>query len=123
MFRLARLARQPAPEPAVPAAAADAGLEERIVAALRTVYDPEIPVNVYDLGLIYAIDVGADGALRIRMTLTAPACPVAGMMPGLVESAVCRVDGVTAVKVELVWDPPWTKERMSDEARLQLGML
>ena len=123
MFRLARLARHPAPEPPVPAAAADAGIEERIVAALRTVYDPEIPVNVYDLGLIYAIEVGADGAVEIRMTLTAPACPVAGMMPGLVESAVRQVDGVTAVKVELVWDPPWTKERMSDEARLQLGML
>ena len=123
MFRLARLARQPAPEPAVAAATADAGIEERIVAALRTVYDPEIPVNVYDLGLIYAIDVGADGAVEIRMTLTAPACPVAGMMPGLVESAVRQVDGVTAVRVDLVWDPPWTKERMSDEARLQLGML
>jgi len=123
MFRLSRLARQPAPEPAVAAATADAGIEERIVAALRTVYDPEIPVNVYDLGLIYAIDVGADGAVEIRMTLTAPACPVAGMMPGLVESAVRQVDGVTAVRVDLVWDPPWTKERMSDEARLQLGML
>jgi FeS assembly SUF system protein len=123
MFRLARFARQPAPEPAVAAATADAGIEERIVAALRTVYDPEIPVNVYDLGLIYAIDVGADGAVEIRMTLTAPACPVAGMMPGLVESAVRQVDGVTAVKVDLVWDPPWNKERMSDEARLQLGML
>lgn len=123
MFRLARLARHPAPEPPVPAAAADAGIEERIVAALRTVFDPEIPVNVYDLGLIYAIEVGADGAVEIRMTLTAPACPVAGMMPGLVESAVRQVDGVTAVKVDLVWDPPWSKERMSDEARLQLGML
>jgi FeS assembly SUF system protein len=123
VFRLARLARQPAPEPAVSAATADAGLEERIVAALRTVYDPEIPVNVYDLGLIYAIDVGADSAVEIRMTLTAPACPVAGMMPGLVESAVRQVDGVTAVRVDLVWDPPWNKERMADEARLQLGML
>jgi len=123
MFRLARLARHPAPEPPVPAAAADAGIEERIVAALRTVFDPEIPVNVYDLGLIYAIEVGADGAVEIRMTLTAPACPVAGMMPGLVESAVGQVDGVTAVKADLVWDPPWSKERMSDEARLQLGML
>lgn len=123
MFRLARLARYPAPEPPVPAAAADAGIEEQIVAALRTVFDPEIPVNVYDLGLIYAIEVGADGAVEIRMTLTAPACPVAGMMPGLVESAVRQVDGVTAVKVDLVWDPPWSKERMSDEARLQLGML
>jgi FeS assembly SUF system protein len=123
MFRLARLARHPAPEPPVLAATADAGIEEQIVAALRTVFDPEIPVNVYDLGLIYAIEVGAGGAVKIRMTLTAPACPVAGMMPGLVESAVRQVDGVTAVKVDLVWDPPWSKERMSDEARLQLGML
>jgi FeS assembly SUF system protein len=123
MFRLARLARHPAPEAPVPAATADASIEEQIVAALRTVFDPEIPVNVYDLGLIYAIEVGAAGAVEIRMTLTAPACPVAGMMPGLVESAVRQVDGVTAVKVDLVWDPPWSKERMSDEARLQLGML
>ena len=123
MFRLSRLARQPAPEPAVAVATADAGIEERIVAALRTVYDPEIPVNVYDLGLIYAIEVGADGAVEIRMTLTAPACPVAGMMPGLVESAVRKVEGVTAARVELVWDPPWNRERMSDEARLQLGMM
>jgi FeS assembly SUF system protein len=123
MFRLSRLARQPAPEPAVAAATADAGIEERIVAALRTVYDPEIPVNVYDLGLIYQVDVRPPGGVEITMTLTAPACPVAGMMPGLVESAVRQVDGVTAVRVDLVWDPPWTKERMSDEARLQLGML
>ena len=121
MFRLARLARRP--EPPKPATTVVAGIEERIVAALRTVYDPEIPVNVYDLGLIYSIDLGADGAVAIRMTLTAPACPVAGMMPGLVESAVRQVEGVTAVTVELVWDPPWSRERMSDEARLQLGMM
>jgi FeS assembly SUF system protein len=100
-----------------------AGLEDCIVAALRTVFDPEIPVNIYDLGLIYGLDVGQDGAVAIRMTLTAPACPVAGMMPGLVESVVRKVDGVTGVGVELVWDPPWTRERMSDEARLQLGLL
>ena len=100
-----------------------ASLEDCIVAALRTVFDPEIPVNIYDLGLIYGLDVGQDGAVAIRMTLTAPACPVAGMMPGLVESVVRKVDGVTGVGVELVWDPPWTRERMSDEARLQLGLL
>ena len=122
MFRLARLARRQ--EPAAPQpAAADAGLEERIVAALRTVFDPEIPVNIYDLGLVYGLDVAADGAVAIRMTLTAPACPVAGVMPGLVESAVRQVAGVSSVNVELVWDPPWTKERMSEEARLQLGMM
>ena len=101
----------------------DLSLRPRIIDAVCSVYDPEIPVNVYDLGLIYAIEVGAGGAVKIRMTLTAPACPVAGMMPGLVESAVRQVDGVTAVKVDLVWDPPWSKERMSEEARLQLGML
>jgi len=122
MFRLARLARRQ--EPAAPQPApADAGLEERIVAALRTVFDPEIPVNIYDLGLVYGLDVAADGAVAIRMTLTAPACPVAGVMPGLVESAVRQVAGVSSVNVELVWDPPWTKERMSEEARLQLGMM
>jgi FeS assembly SUF system protein len=125
MFRLARFARQPPPEPPAPPAGGDVAdsIEDRVVAALRTVFDPEIPVNVYDLGLIYALDVDAGGAVAIRMTLTAPACPVAGMMPGLVESAVRKVEGVTRVEVALVWDPPWTKDRMSDEARLQLGML
>ena len=122
MFRLARLARSQAPAAPQPAPA-DACLQDRIVAALRTVFDPEIPVNIYDLGLIYALDVAADGAVAIRMTLTAPACPVAGVMPGLVESAVRQVTGVSAVSVELVWDPPWSKERMSEEARLQLGMM
>ena len=123
MFRLARLARHPSPEPPLPPAAADAGIEEQIVGALRTVFDPEIPVNVYDLGLIYVLEVDPAGVVSIRMTLTAPACPVAGTMPGLVESAVRSVEGVSGVGVELVWDPPWGKERMSDEARLQLGML
>ncbi len=122
MFRLARLARRQ--EPAAPQPApADAGREERIVAALRTVFDPEIPVNIYDLGLVYGLDVAADGAVAIRMTLTAPACPVAGVMPGLVESAVRQVAGVSSVNVGLVWDPPWSKDRMSEEARLQLGMM
>ena len=122
MFRLARFARRPEPATAEQAPA-DAGLEERIVAALRTVFDPEIPVNIYDLGLVYGLDVAADGAVAIRMTLTAPACPVAGIMPGLVESAVRKVAGVSSVSVELVWDPPWNKDRMSEEARLQLGMM
>ncbi len=122
MFRLARFARRPEPAAAAQAPA-DAGLEQRIVAALRTVFDPEIPVNIYDLGLVYGLDVAADGAVAIRMTLTAPACPVAGVLPGLVESAVRPVAGVTSVNVELVWDPPWSKERMSEEARLQLGMM
>lgn len=99
-------------------------LEERIIAALRTVYDPEIPVNLYDLGLIYKIVIHkASGNVDIDMTLTAPACPVAGSMPGMVAKAVRRLEEVNEVNVELVWDPPWTMDRMSDEARLELGML
>jgi FeS assembly SUF system protein len=99
------------------------GLEAQVVSALRTVYDPEIPVNIYDLGLIYAMDIRSDTHVHIRMTLTAPACPVAGSMPGAVERALRRVPGIESVEVELVWDPPWTQERMSDEARLELGLL
>jgi FeS assembly SUF system protein len=98
-------------------------LEERIQAALRSVYDPEIPVNIYDLGLIYDVRPDDNGHVDIDMTLTAPACPVAGQMPGMVEAAVMRAEGVKSVKVELVWDPPWSQERMSDEARLELGMM
>ena len=127
MLRLARLARLTGSQRAGPLASAVPGaattLEERVVAALRTVLDPEIPVNIYDLGLIYGLDVGADGTVGVRMTLTAPACPVAGIMPGLVESAVGKVDGVNAVNVDLVWEPPWDKGRMSEAARLQLGLL
>lgn len=98
-------------------------LREPIVEALRRVYDPEIPVNIYDLGLIYRIEIGASGDVQIDMTLTAPACPVAGMMPVMVKDAVCSVEGVGEVQVDLVWDPPWSQEHMSDEARLQLGLL
>ncbi|MFN2309211.1 MAG: SUF system Fe-S cluster assembly protein [Gammaproteobacteria bacterium] len=98
-------------------------LEAQVISALRAVYDPEIPVNIYDLGLIYTLDIRDDHSVQIGMTLTAPACPVAGSMPGAVERAVRRVPGIEAVTVELVWDPPWTPERMSDEARLDLGML
>lgn len=98
-------------------------LREPIIAALRQVYDPEIPINIYDLGLIYRIDIGARGDVAIDMTLTAPACPVAGMMPVMVKDAVSTVEGVGEVRVELVWDPPWGPASMSDEARLQLGML
>lgn len=96
---------------------------EAIIAALRTVFDPEIPTNVYDLGLIYAIDAVGDDGIAIKMTLTAPGCPVAGTLPRMVERAVETVPGVARCKVELVWDPPWTKERMSEEAQLQLGLL
>lgn len=99
-------------------------LEEQVVEALRQVYDPEIPVNIYDLGLIYRIDADPEqGTVRIDMTLTAPGCPVAQTFPCTVECAVAEVPGVSEAKVELVWDPPWTQERMSEAARLQLGML
>jgi FeS assembly SUF system protein len=98
-------------------------LREPIIEALRSVYDPEIPVNIYDLGLIYRIDIADDGRVAIDMTLTAPACPVAGMMPVMVQEAVQKVEGVGDVNVELVWDPPWSQENMTEEARLQLGLM
>jgi FeS assembly SUF system protein len=98
-------------------------LQAQIVAALKGVYDPEIPVNIYDLGLIYDMEVKDGGEVTVAMTLTAPACPVAGILPKQVETAVHAVEGVTQVSIELVWDPPWGPERMSDEARLSLGLL
>jgi FeS assembly SUF system protein len=98
-------------------------LRARVLHALRQVYDPEIPVNIYDLGLIYRLDVDERGQVDIDMTLTAPACPVAGSMPGLVAEAVKAVGGVADARVNLVWDPPWSQERMSEEAMLQLGLL
>lgn len=103
-----------------------ADLEERVVAAIKTCYDPEIPVDVYELGLIYDVDVEpgeAGAAVRLKMTLTSPACPVAGSLPGEVEQKVQGVDGVEKATVELVWDPPWTPEMMSEGARLDLGFL
>ncbi len=98
-------------------------LREPIIAALRGVHDPEIPINIYDLGLIYRIDISDQGDVHVDMTLTAPACPVAGMMPIMVKDAVARVEGVGLVDVDLVWDPPWSQANMSDEARLQLGLM
>jgi len=98
-------------------------LREPIIEALRKVYDPEIPVNIYDLGLVYGIEIASNGDCHIDMTLTAPACPVAGMMPAMVKDAVAQVEGIGEVQVDLVWDPPWTQDRMSEEAMLQLGML
>ena len=98
-------------------------MQGEIVAALRSVYDPEIPVDIYELGLIYAIDVDADGFVDVTMTLTSPACPVAGQMPIMVKAAVEQVSGVEAAEVEFTWDPPWTQERMSESARLQLGFM
>ncbi len=101
---------------------ADAPLRDRIIAAMRSVYDPELPLNIYDLGLIYDINISDSAEVDITMTLTAPGCPVAGILPGQVESAVRNVAGVSASRVELVWDPPWDKDRMSDEAKLTLGL-
>jgi FeS assembly SUF system protein len=97
-------------------------LETEIIKALKTVYDPEIPVNIYDLGLIYKIAIESNGIVKVDMTLTAPGCPVAQTFPGIVENAVRNVEGVTEATVELVWDPPWTQERMSEAAKLTLGL-
>ena len=102
---------------------ADGPLEDKVIAALRNVYDPEIPLNLYDLGLIYDIDIDDHKAVSINMTLTTPHCPVAESMPGQVECAVKEIDEVSEVTVKLVWDPPWNKDRMSDEAKLTLGLL
>jgi FeS assembly SUF system protein len=93
-----------------------------IVAALKTVYDPEIPADIYELGLIYKVDIDDDRNVAIDMTLTAPGCPVAGEMPGWVEAAVSTVNGVQSVKVNMTFDPPWDQTRMSDEARLAINM-
>jgi FeS assembly SUF system protein len=98
-------------------------LEERVVAVLRTCYDPEIPVNIYELGLIYDIQIDSNNVVDLRMTLTSPACPVAGSLPPEVQAKIKNIPGVSAAKVEIVWDPPWTQDRMSDAAKLQLGLL
>ena len=99
-----------------------ARLQPPIVDALSRVFDPEIPVNIYDLGLVYDVIVDASRTVGIRMTLTAPACPAAQFLPEQVKRAVAAVPGVTDVKVDVVWEPPWSRERMSDAAKLQLGM-
>ncbi len=97
-------------------------LTDDIIAALKSVYDPEIPVDIYELGLIYKVDLSDDRDVAIEMTLTAPGCPVAGEMPGWVEDAVKKVEGVRSAKAELVFDPPWDPSKMSDEAKLALNM-
>lgn len=97
-------------------------LTDDIIAALKTVYDPEIPADIYELGLIYRIDISDERFITIDMTLTAPGCPVAGEMPGWVETAVLAVPGVSGVKVNMTFDPPWDQSRMSDEARVALDM-
>jgi FeS assembly SUF system protein len=98
-----------------------ARLSDDIVAALKTVYDPEIPADIYELGLIYRVDIEDDRTVKIVMTLTAPGCPVAGEMPGWVENAVGAVEGVMGVDVEMTFDPPWSADRMSEEAQVALG--
>jgi len=96
-------------------------LEERIVAALKTVYDPEIPVDIHSLGLIYGVDIADDGFVQVTMTLTTPNCPEAEALPGRVTQRVLDVEGVRGVHVDLVWEPAWTRDMMSEAARLQLG--
>jgi FeS assembly SUF system protein len=97
-------------------------VEEKVIDVLKTVYDPEIPVNIYELGLIYEIKVSDDGGVYVKMTLTAPGCPVAGTLPPEVERKIETIDEVKSARVELVWDPPWTKDRMSEAALLELGL-
>lgn len=97
-------------------------VKSEVEEVLRTIYDPEIPVNIYELGLIYAVEVSPGGKVDIKMTLTSPACPVAGSLPGEVENRVKAISDVTDASVEVVWDPPWTPEKMSEAARLQLNL-
>ena len=97
-------------------------LEAPVIAVLQTVFDPEIPVNIYELGLIYSVDIDADGNIKLAMTLTSPMCPVAGSLPGEVEQKVKTVPGVQNVTVDLVWEPAWTKDMMTDAAKLQLNL-
>lgn len=113
-------AREGIIESAIPAAELER-LSDDIIAALKTVYDPEIPADIFELGLIYKIDIEDDRMVKIAMTLTAPGCPVAGEMPGWVENAVGAVEGVSGVEVEMTFDPPWTPERMSEEAQVAVG--
>ena len=109
--------------PLIAPSSTDHPLYEQVVEACRSVYDPEIPVNIYDLGLIYTIDINSESDVKIIMTLTAPGCPVAGEMPGWIVDAIDPIGGVKSVDVELVWDPPWGMDMMSDEARLELGFM
>ena len=109
--------------PLIAPSSTDHPLYDQVVEACRTVCDPEIPVNIYDLGLIYTIDISSENEVKVVMTLTAPGCPVAGDMPGWVVDAVEPLDGVKHVDVSLTWDPPWGMDMMSDEARLELGFM
>jgi FeS assembly SUF system protein len=113
----------PSTQPATPPVTGDNPLLALVIEALKNVYDPEIPVNIYELGLIYGLDVTPEGNVLVRMTLTTPACPVAGSLPGEVESVIRSIEGVNDCEVELVWDPPWTPEKLSESAKLELGLL
>jgi FeS assembly SUF system protein len=108
--------------PEAAAATDPSDIENGIVEVLKTIFDPEIPVNIYELGLIYDIDIQENGAVQVKMTLTAPGCPVAGTLPGEVRDRVESVRGVTSADVEVVWDPTWNPSMMSEAARLELGM-
>lgn len=109
--------------PLIAPSSTDHALYDQVVEACRSVYDPEIPVNIYDLGLVYTIHIDEENEVNIKMSLTAPGCPVAGEMPGWVADAVGAVPGVKQVDVDLVWEPQWGMEMMSDEARLELGFM
>ena len=98
-------------------------IEAQVIEALRTCFDPEIPVNIYEMGLIYEVKVDEPGAVTIQMTLTSPSCPAAQSIPAEVEQKIRAIDGITDVQIELVWEPPWDQSKMSEAARLQLGML
>lgn len=122
-FHLPVMGEKPAPPPAdVAELPADASLEDRVVAVLKSIYDPELPVSIHELGLIYAIKITEGNEVEIRMTLTAPNCPVAGSLVGEVQKKVAGIPGVTGAKVDLVWDPPWDRSRMSEAAQLELGL-
>jgi FeS assembly SUF system protein len=110
-------------QPLIAPSSTDHPLYDSIVEACRSVYDPEIPVNIYDLGLVYTIEIDYENAVKVFMTLTAPGCPVAGEMPGWVAEAIEPMAGVKHVDVELTWEPPWGMDMMSDEARLELGFM
>ena len=109
--------------PLIKPSTTDHPLFDSIVEACRSVFDPEIPVNIYDLGLVYTISVDDENAVKVLMTLTAPGCPVAGEMPGWLADAIGQLPGVKQVDVEITWDPPWGMDMMSDEARLELGFM
>lgn len=106
-----------------PEVSPEPALRERVIDTIKTCYDPEIPVDIWEMGLIYAVDVSSEGAVAIRMTLTSPACPVAGSLPPEVEEKVREVEGVKDVRVDVVWDPPWNPGMMSEAARLELNMM